>query len=422
MNITDINSIDLATSQNDVDVLNSKFYSRFNYPWFPAEFPFVLDGDFYRKFTCQDIGDFTWQRIPKKAKIWVAGCGTNQAIFTALKYPEAEILGTDISPGSIEVCKKIASQLNINNLTLELKSLNEITYEERFDYIICTGVIHHNADPAATLNLISKALAKNGILELMVYNYYHRIFTTAFQKAVRLIHHTDKTPNHEKELQFTQHLINSFNHENTMADFLSSFQNREESFIADSLLQPVEYSYTVESLNQLITDCNLHILNHCVNQFDVLEQNLTWNLPFSTSEYLSLSDVQRWQVGNLLLLERSPMLWFYIQRDDADFERLSEQRLCDNFLKTVFVKAKTIKKRFILSSPDTYERASQQHFFPDHISLQDNGARRLYEAVDGVRTIEDIINSLTLKTDFYSVNKLRIQLTTPAFPYLLRKP
>ena len=83
---------------------------------------------------------------------------------------------------SLVVCQSTASQIGIRNLALENKSINDVNYKEEFDYIICTGVIHHNADPIGTLNKLAAALKPDGILELMVYNYCHRFQTTEWAK------------------------------------------------------------------------------------------------------------------------------------------------------------------------------------------------------------------------------------------------
>ena len=42
----------------------------------------------------------------------------------------------------------------------------------------------------------------------------------------------------------------------------------------------------------------------------------------------------RWQITNLLAVEKSPSLCFYVQRNDSDAVRKSEQEVCDDFLDT----------------------------------------------------------------------------------------
>jgi len=418
MHISDNNNVLLAADQATVDQINSRFYSRFNYPWYPRDFPYWEDNDYWRRFLCQDIGDWSLTRLPQRMKIWVAGCGTNQAIFTALKYPDAEVTGTDVSPKSIEVCRNTARQLGIDNLVLEEHSLNSNRYQEAFDYIICTGVIHHNANPATTLQALSRALRKNGVMELMVYNFYHRIITTAFQKAVHIIGGLGKVMNAEEEYAFTRQLMHEFPVDNLVRDYLGSLDKQEESLIADALIQPVEHSFTVESLDKMVQDCGLDMLQHCVNQFDVAEDRLSWNLPITHTSYQNLADTDRWQVGNLLMLEKSPMLWFYLQRKDADHPRQSEREICESFLQTTFQRAGTCKYRFLLTGPGVYENIAEPQAFPAPERPVHKNALKVFSALEPHLTMQAVIEKAGLDLSFPTVNALRIGLSTSAFPYM----
>ncbi len=95
----------------DIDRINREFYGRFNYPWLPLVLPVVQDPTFIPRFVCQEIGDFSGLRIPADGEIWVAGCGTNQAVLTALRFPGAKVLGTDVSTRSLDVARRTANQL-----------------------------------------------------------------------------------------------------------------------------------------------------------------------------------------------------------------------------------------------------------------------------------------------------------------------
>ncbi len=79
----------LAESQDSVDGLLAKFYRRFPWPWQPIKFDYLEDTEFGINMLNQDIGDFSHRTVPRDARIWVAGCGTNQALHTALKFIHA---------------------------------------------------------------------------------------------------------------------------------------------------------------------------------------------------------------------------------------------------------------------------------------------------------------------------------------------
>lgn len=95
----------LIEDNHEIDQVNKRFYERYNYPWPPTVLS-AYPSDIPTLFINQDIGCWKHDRIYSKMKIWVAGCGTNQALLTALKFPQAEVLGTDISARSTCLMQK----------------------------------------------------------------------------------------------------------------------------------------------------------------------------------------------------------------------------------------------------------------------------------------------------------------------------
>ena len=216
-------------------------------------------------------------------RVWVAGCGTNQAVITALRFPRATVVGSDLSPHSLEITANNAKQLGITNLELRQETLNESSYADEFDYIICTGVIHHNADPSFTLRKLTSALKRDGILELMVYNRYHSLATVPFQKAVQILASGAGQPDLDTQVQLARALVAELKMDNLSAGALSvsSVSEISDSQFADLLVQPVWRSYTVESLEDLCSTAGLAIVAPCLNQFDVARDCYRWSLKFS---------------------------------------------------------------------------------------------------------------------------------------------
>ncbi|HLZ86313.1 MAG TPA: class I SAM-dependent methyltransferase, partial [Puia sp.] len=372
-------------------------------------------------FINQDIGYYGERRLPQKMKIWVAGCGTNQALFTALKFPDAEVLGTDLSTASLGTCRKNADQIGVTNLRLEERSLNEVQYVEEFDYIISTGVVHHNASPGETLSRISRALKKDGTLELMVYNYYHRLITTACQKAIRCFYDASASYDMKREITILKRIMADFPYDNLLGGYLTSHRAHPEAAIADSFLQPVEYSYTIESLDEMASSSNLEYLNYCINQFDVDGNHLSWNMNFRDPElralYFSLPDVKRWQISNVLMFNDSPMLWFYFQRKDSPYERKVEQDICNAFMESSFSAKPFQLGRYILGEDDRYvlsnNRANATTLMPD-----DPVVRSVVQTANPQLKMKDVLQRLKIKPDFHTINDIRLKTTTIAYPFL----
>ena len=200
----------------------------------------------------------------------------------------------------------------LTNLTLTQESINEAAYSECFDYVICTGVIHHNAEPQAALRQLARAMKPSGVIELMVYNRFHRVESSAFQKAVRLLcAPSGGIPDSDEELRLARQIMAAFPIKNRLHDLLQRLRKRPEAAIADVLIQPVEYSYTVESLAELAAHCGLEMLSPCLNVNGTAPGGLINGTSSSATQelqqmYDKLKDLPRWQFTNLMLQERSP--------------------------------------------------------------------------------------------------------------------
>ena len=113
------------------------------------------------------------------------------------------------------------------------------------------------------------------------------------------------------------------------------------------------------------------------------------------------------------------MLWFYLQRKDSNRARKSEKQLCEEFLEQKFRKSSTKKKVFIRSEDGDYVLSDRLRPYPGlHI---DNLCSKIIASVDsqaGTR-LRDVLDQLEVETRFTLINKLRVLLTTNAFPFLV---
>ena len=415
----DSENLEFVGTAESVDSINAQFYERFPYPWAPRTFSYLSDECFEARMLNQDIGDYTHQTVSSAPNIWVAGCGTNQAVYTALRFPQGSVLGSDLSTSSLELCGRTAHNLGIQNLSLVRESLNEISYQKRFDYIICTGVIHHNAEPKVVLGRLAAALKPRGILELMVYNRYHRTNTTAFQKALSILNGAKTDGDYQSGLRITRQIIESIPDSSPLASWLGRYKEVAEAALADALLQPVEYSYTVQSLGDLARSCGLELIQPCISQFDKAIGGNSWNLRFDDRElqarYDSLPDEKRWHVTNLLMLDKSPMLWFYLRHYETR-PRLSESAVCDAFLSTAFTRNHAMRHSYVRGADGTYRLSPRA--VPHPPPTDDKDAANVVAMVDGKTRIKDIFASLGIASDFHTTNRIRLRCTTSSFPYL----
>ena len=134
-----------------------------------------------------------WQKLfpEKKYKdnlnVLIAGCGTNQAIYHALKFPNSRHYAIDISENSLNHVNNMIKKYEIKNLKIEKKDLVELKNTNEFDYVISTGVIHHTKDPQESLNKLVESTNSDGALFIMVYAIYLRVGIYYLQDAFRYL-------------------------------------------------------------------------------------------------------------------------------------------------------------------------------------------------------------------------------------------
>lgn len=409
-----------ASDTATVDKLNREFYTRIEYPGPVHKLERFAETDLWPKMLGHDIGEYGG--VLEIREIWVAGCGRNQALITALKFPEAHVLGSDLSESSLAVCRAYADALGVKNLTLEKASINNCSYLDRFDYVISTGVIHHNADPLEPLARLSTSLRPKGILELMVYNEYHRLHNAAFQQVIRMLVGNVHQPDLAREVNVAKKLVASLTTPCAMTEFLRGFTDPDvrPAYFADALLQPVEHSYNVATLEGLASRCNLEMLTFCVDQFSSALGRISWNLELADAELLSLyyalPDSARWHITNLVLQDESPMLWFYFQRKDCPRRRKSEKEICDEFLRARFSAISTTTEAWMLGPDGIYGLLDKRIPFPG--GRRPHGvAGRVYSQLDGRQPMRDIFARLGLDASFVTANLVRTNLAISAFPF-----
>lgn len=411
-----------ALNSGEVDAINNSFYSRFNYPWVPMVLPMYQAPLFWSEALNSHLGHWDTPRFGEGMRIWVGGCGTNQAVLTALRFPNAEVVGSDVSTQSLQTADAVAKQIGLTNLTLREESLNVTTYDEEFDYVICTGVIHHNADPSIPLRNLMRGMKKDGVMELMVYNFYHRVQTTAFQKAIRMLGGSSARPDIDRELPLAMDLVQNFPTDCQMKTFLEHQQDLPDAAVADSLLQPVEYSYTVRSLIELAECNNLSFREYCMNQFDIMSGQTDWLMRFDSAQmqasYEALSDTDQFQVSNLLLAEKSPMLWFYMGRNDSPHGTKTIDEMNRDFLAARFEPAVTASQNFVLRGQGRYELAGPQITCPAPMAPRDPIAQSVFNDCDGRRTMSEILEKGGLQLNRRGLYSLRQQLLSTGHPYL----
>src|SRR5919106_690320 len=124
----------------------------------------------------------------------VAGGGTGDAcIMLAQQLVDrrcpGEVVYLDVSTASRQICEgraKARGLRNINFLTGSLLDLPSMPIGQ-FDYIDCTGVLHHLPDPAAGMRALASVLNPDGGMGVMLYGEYGRSGVYPLQELLQTL-------------------------------------------------------------------------------------------------------------------------------------------------------------------------------------------------------------------------------------------
>jgi SAM-dependent methyltransferase len=324
----------------------------------------------------------------EELSILIAGCGTSQAAKHALRWPAAQIIGIDFSTTSVRCTEELKRKYNLNNLQVRQLPIDRVTdLEMSFDQIICTGVLHHLADPDAGLRALCGVLKPDGAMHLMVYAPYGRAGIYMLQEFCRRIgiHANDEAirdliaalpaipPGHPLENLLRE-----------SPDF------RQEAALADALLNPQDRSYSVPQLFEFIEKAGL-IFGRWIKQAPYTPHcGVVAKIP-QASRLKELSLVEQYAAVELF---RGTMIRHSLvaYRDDSPGDMPLISFDGDAWLHYVPLRMPdTICVQERLPPGAAGVLINQTHAYRDLIMPIDSTEKRLFDSIDGRASIASIV-------------------------------
>ncbi len=183
----------------------------------------------------------------------VAGGGTGDpTIFLAeqLRHCNAHVVHLDISTASIALARKRAEIRGLHNISWVHDSLLNLPQLGLglFDYISCSGVLHHLADPDLGFKALQSVLAPDGAIGLMVYGTAGRTGVYQMQALMRLVNAGEEDM--RRKIAHTHDLLASLPASNWFkrGEDLHTDHKAGDAGIYDLLLHSQDRSYTVGEL------------------------------------------------------------------------------------------------------------------------------------------------------------------------------
>src|ERR1700730_18329317 len=188
-------------------------------------------------------------------EILVAGCGSSQRAIHALREPDARVTAIDISETSLRHTRDLQRKYRLRNLDLHRLAIERVgELGQTFDQIVCTGVLHHLADPDVGLRSLRNVLVPNGAMQLMVYATYGRAGIYMMQEYCRLLG-IGATQEELRDLDTTIGALSPDHPIAGVARRATDFRNPDA--LADALLHPQDRAYTVPQIYAWLERCGL---------------------------------------------------------------------------------------------------------------------------------------------------------------------
>ncbi|MFZ2031414.1 MAG: methyltransferase domain-containing protein [Vitreimonas sp.] len=230
-------------------------------------------------------------------KILVAGCGTTQAAWFAFTNRNCNVVGVDLSQESLAHARYLQDKHDLQNLRLFRGDLREIEdLGERFDLVICTGVLHHMADPNDGMRALANVMQPSAALACMLYGATLRTGVYMVQDVFRRLGVTADADG----VVFARQILASLPDWHFVRTYIrQAGELQHDAALADTFLHPQDRAYTVPQLLELVEGAGLHFQGWLDNS-TYYPEGVAW-LPAELAERIaSLPPREQWAAMEMI--------------------------------------------------------------------------------------------------------------------------
>jgi hypothetical protein len=296
------------------------------------------------------------------------------------------VTGIDVSLTSLDHTERLKQKYNLTNLETERLSIEKVVrLGRRFDLIVCTGVLHHLADPDEGLRALRSVLKPEGAISLMVYAPYGRAGVYLLQEYCRRL----GIGTSAQEINDLATVVEALPEHHPLAVLLrSSRESLNSDALADALLNPRDRAYSVPQLFEFIERNGLEF-GRWHWQAPYLPQCGSISTTPHAKRLLMLPEVEQYAA---LELWRGAMTCHsvVVYRDDAVTRGVDLRRDSRWPDYVPFRLPTTLCVQERLPPHAAGVLLNRSHPFHDLLLFIDAQERRVFDAIDGNRSIAEI--------------------------------
>lgn len=345
--------------------------------------------------------------LKKGFRVLAAGGGTGfGSIYLAeqLRGTPAEVVHVDMSTASIAIAKERAKVRKLENISfihaslLDLPSLGLAS----FDYVNCSGVLHHLADPDEGLKALTSVLKEDGAIGVMVYAQYGRSAIYQTQSLMALINKNEpviqqRVDNLKQVMPLlpANHILNHWKKNNNAKDLES------DSGLYDLLLHEQDRAYTILEVYDWVESNGLHIPvtpGFCGEQaFYKPSTFITDSTLLASINALPLKE--QYAIGELMH-GRILMHSFYVTKQAGTAATLADEDLALSF-RPESQRGNRQRATTQTTGPVYFEVGSVRYSMPSN-----NASAFFFSLFDGKTPIADILSKTSAQTG-YSIPQIK---------------
>lgn len=332
----------------------------------------------------------------------VAGGGTGDAtVYLAHQLAPlgGKVVHLDLSRQSIEIARSRARARQLDHAIrwvqgslLDLPRLDLGT----FDYVDCSGVLHHLDSPAEGLASLKTVLKDDGVLGLMLYARFGRTGIYPAQDLLRLLIPQNSSP--EEKVALAREVLSGLPPTNWMnrgREFRKKLDRSDDNEVYDKFLHAQDRPYTVGEIYQLLDGAGLHLAEVARDNRILYQPCFGGQMPKLAGTIASLGPREQRMAAELYWGAISKHMFWATRRSDT----VADPRQPDNvpFFSQFDLLRFDVRQVLLGSAGSTWKlnlRCEEEATVTVALRM-DPVTCRLVELIDGRRTIGQMIDVVT---------------------------